>query len=151
MEQNQCAPQHRSTSDTPSVLLAGFPNDEAERVVAALEQMGWASIVLNNELDIEVAFGTMRFDITVIDAEHLEVFAPHFIARLRGTQGPSSDATIIAVDNSAFAGFKEQLAEAGADLVVPKPSDPKSLTTDTLGQMLQCALANVPFDEGARF
>ena len=125
MEQNQCAPQHRGTSDTPNVLLAGFPNAEAESIVAALDQMGWASTVLGNEAEIEAAFTTTRFDVTVIDAEHLEVFAPHFIARLRGMQGPSSDATILAVDNSTFAGFKEQLGQAGADLVVHKPTDPK--------------------------
>ena len=125
MEQNQCAPQHRGTSDTPSVLLAGFPNAEAASIVAALDQMGWASTVLHKEAEIDAAFATTRFDVTVIDTNHLEVFAPHFIARLRGTPGPSSDATILAVDNAAFAGFTEQLNRAGADLVVPKPSDPK--------------------------
>lgn len=125
MEQYQCTPPNSGTSATPIVLLAGFPIDEAECLVDALDQMGWAAIVLRKEAEIEAAFATTRFDVTVIDAEYLEVFAPHFIARLRGMEGPSSDATILAVDNSIFEGFKEQLVRAGADLVVPKPSDPK--------------------------
>jgi len=125
MEHDQSAPSHRGTSDTPRVLLAGFPKAEADTIAVALEQMGWAATALRKEADIEASFAAIRFDITVIDAEHLEVFAPPFIARLRSLQGSSSDATILAVDNSGFAGFKDQLAQAGADLVVPKPSDPK--------------------------
>ncbi len=125
MEQNQCTPRNRSPSVAPSVLLAGFPSDEVERIGAALDQMGWASTALGKEAEIQAAFTTTRFDVTVIDSEHLEVYAPHFIARLRGMQGPSSDATILAVHNSVFAGFKDQLSQAGADLVVPKPSDPR--------------------------
>lgn len=125
MEKNQFAPQPRGNSEIPRVLLAGFPNGETESIVAALDQMGWASTALWKEAEIEATFAATRFDVTVIDAEHLEVFAPHFIARLRSTQGPSSESTILAVDNSVFAGFKEQLDQAGADLVVPKPSDPK--------------------------
>ena len=111
--------------DQPKVLLAGFPNDEADSIASAFGAMGWGSTVLSKEADIEAAFATERFDVTVIDTEHLEVFAPHFIRRLRTGGGPSSDATILAVDNTIYAGFKEQLAKAGADLIVPKPSDPK--------------------------
>ena len=55
MEQNQCAPQHRGTSDTPSVLLAGFPNVEAESTAAALDQMEWALTVPVKEAEIEAA------------------------------------------------------------------------------------------------
>ena len=109
----------------PKVLLAGFLNNEADSISSALDGMGWSATVLSKETHIEAAFAAERFDVTVIDTEHLEVFAPRFIVRLRAVGGPSSDTTILAVDNTIFAGFKEQLAQAGADLVVPKPSDPK--------------------------
>lgn len=125
MEQNLSTPQHGGTSNSPHVLLAGFKSEEAETIAAALRQMDWLSTILLNEAEITAAFATKRFDVTVIDAEHLEVFAPHLVARLRGTQGPSSDATILVVDHSVFVGFQDQLTQAGADLVVPKPPDPK--------------------------
>ena len=123
MEPKQWAPQHLGMSDAPHVLLAGFPSDEADSIIAALNQMGWFSTALEKEAEIEAAFSATRFDLTVIDAEHLEVFAPVFIARLRDKQGPSSDTAILAVDNSPFAGFKDQLIEAGADLIARKPAD----------------------------
>ena len=125
MKQKQFKPQNRVVSNAPSVLLAGFMQDEAKSIADALAKMEWKSTALTNEAEIESAFTEQRFDVTVIDAEKLEVFAPHFIGRLRGIASPSSDATILAVDNTAYEGFKEQLMQAGADLVVPKPSDPK--------------------------
>jgi len=125
MEHNQYAAQERGALDAPNVLLAGFPRKESDYMASALRQMAWNSIALSKEEEIEAVFTTQRFDITFIDAEHIEVYAPHFIQRLRKACGPSSDTTIIAVDSSDFVGFKDQLVQSGADLVVPKPTNPK--------------------------
>ncbi len=125
MEQNELKPQYRVASNAPSVLLAGFVQDEAKSIADALAKMEWKSTALTDVDEIERAFTEQRFDVTVIDAENLEVFAPHFIARLRSTEGHSLEAPMLAVDSSAFEGLKEQLMQAGADLVVHKPSDPK--------------------------
>lgn len=125
MEQKSIAAQQRGTSDAPTVLLAGFLPEEAESITTALNQMDWLSTCLVKEAEIEVAFGLKRFDVTVIDEEHLDAAVPDLIARLRATQGPSSDATILVVSNNLCVGFKDQMAHSGADLVVQKPSDPK--------------------------
>ncbi len=125
MEHLQRLPLDPGVPEMARVLLAGFPTEEAKSISTALDQLGCETICLYKEADVEASFVAQRFDVTFIDAEHFEVFAPHFITRLRGNGSPSSDATIIVVDNSMFSGFGDQLAQSGADLVVPKLSDPK--------------------------
>ncbi|MEM9435153.1 MAG: hypothetical protein AAGA12_14640 [Pseudomonadota bacterium] len=126
MEQDQSNPVKRSATNVPSVLLAGFQSKEAENISLVLAQMGWEATSLSKEAEIESAFAAQRFDITVVDADHLEVFAPHFIARLRDSRGRSADATILAVGHSMLDGLKDQLMQSGANLVIPKPSDPRA-------------------------
>ncbi|MEM6565174.1 MAG: response regulator [Pseudomonadota bacterium] len=124
-DQNQCIFQMSESAAAPTVLLAGFTSDDANSISHALGNIGWISIHLTNASEIERASLSNRFDVIVVDAEKLEVYAPHFIARLRNTPGPSSSTTILAVTFFFLEGFQAQLVQSGADLVIAKPSDPK--------------------------
>lgn len=130
MEQDQPAHQYRVPSQPQKVLLAGFINDDAGIIAAALEQLGWPSIALNKEAEMDVALATQSFALILIDSHHIEIFAPHFIARIRQAQGLSSEASIIVVDNSGYANFKDSLAQSGANFVIDKRSSSSKCIMD---------------------
>ena len=125
MEQKLRVSSARGRSDAPWVLLAGFLPDEADEISLAFKKMGWDTLNLRKEAEIEQAFFAHRFDVTAIDAENLEVSAPHLIERLRRARGLSSDATIVAVETCVLGEIQEQLMRSGADLVISRPRDPK--------------------------
>jgi len=112
-------------SEAPSVLLAGFVESEADEISMALNKVGWNTISLQTISKIEQVFFEHRFDVTVVDAEHIEGAAESLIERLRNAKGLSSGATIVAVVNSLLQGLEAQLLQSGVDLVVPRPNDPK--------------------------
>lgn len=107
------------SGECPQVLAVGFPPSVVEEILEEFGARGYNVVTASNAEQAETLFVTIYFDVTMIDVEHIDVFAPHLIHALRQSTGPSRTTEIIAIDKFAFAELKSQLMRSGGNQIVP--------------------------------
>lgn len=115
----------RSERGQVQILLAGFLTEEAAQIRGTLARFRWNCVAISNPEEAVAVFAREWFDLTLVDVGAIQLFAPLFIQQLRSGGGTSSNSAIVAVDQFMPQQLATQLIQAGADLVVRKPTDPK--------------------------
>lgn len=117
-------PNRHPNHNAVKVLLAGFAEDEVLKASRLLSSVGWDVVSFGDHEEAIAALNSDWFDLTLVDIDNIDIFAPLFIARLRNGTGASRQCTILAIHEFVTEELTNQLLLAGADQILRKPSDP---------------------------